>query len=118
MHARAQTCAHHHTTTRAGLRERLRVLRHRPEREPPSVQEDAPAAPELRRCFERRPMQRPTAEELAQAFTLLVPEGRDNAGMADEEAIAEGNQENARLRWVHAGESIYLDFFLMRFLVV
>ena len=64
----------------------------------PSVPEDAPAAPELRRCFEYRPTQRPTAEELAHAFALQVPEGMDNAGLvrrlADQEAIT---QEIARI---------------------
>jgi len=68
----------------------------------PSVPEDAGAAPELRRCFEYRPTRRPTAEELAQAFALNVPEGMDNAGLvrrlADQEAITqEITRMNSRL---------------------
>jgi serine/threonine protein kinase len=44
----------------------------------PQVPEDAPAAALLRRCFERRPTQRPTAANLADAFAspTLACKGR------------------------------------------
>jgi serine/threonine protein kinase len=78
----------------------------------PQVPEDAPAAALLRRCFERRPTQRPTAANLADAFAGDVREGVEGPSptlprrLADQEAITEEvtrvnsrlTQDNARLQ--------------------
>ena len=78
----------------------------------PQVPEDAPAAALLRRCFERRPTQRPTAANLADAFASDVREGVEGPSptrarrLADLEAITEEvtrvnsrlTQDNARLQ--------------------
>jgi N12 class adenine-specific DNA methylase len=73
----------------------------------PQVPEDAPAPALLCRCFERRPTQRPTAANLAEAFASDVREGVTLAlRLVDQEAITEEvtrvnsrlTQENARLQ--------------------
>jgi len=78
----------------------------------PQVPEDAPVAALLRRCFERRPTQRPTAANLADAFASDVREGVECPSptlvrrLADQKAITEEvtrvnsrlAQDNARLQ--------------------
>ena len=70
----------------------------------PQVPEDAPAAALLRRCFDRRPTQRPTAADLADAFASDVRGGVESQSptlvrrLADQEAIThEVTRVNSRL---------------------
>ena len=70
----------------------------------PQVPEDAPAAALLRRCFDRRPTQRPTAADLADAFSSDVRGGVESQSptlvrrLADQEAIThEVTRVNSRL---------------------
>jgi len=76
----------------------------------PQVPEDAPAAALLRRCFERRPTQRPTAADLAHAFASDVCGGVESQSptlarrLADQEAITEEvTRVNSRLTQEIAG---------------
>jgi hypothetical protein len=78
----------------------------------PQVPDDAPAAALLRRCFERRPTQRPAAANLADAFASDVRGGVESPSptlarrLADQEATTKEvirvnsrlTQENARLQ--------------------
>jgi hypothetical protein len=64
----------------------------------PQVPEDAPAAALLRRCFERRPTQRPTAADLADAFASDVREGVRRQERALQGTVQQLTQENAGLQ--------------------